>query len=157
LTAAFWLRARRLRIIRAMKMRVSIVALALLLTSLIASGVAAEWNPERFAGQETLQFLTVSADGDEHWSTVWLVVLDGQVYVRLGTRAADRFNSSTRAPLVDVRIGEETFHNVRFDPAPDMADTVATAMADKYWFDVIAKRMAHPLTARLVAQDSGRI
>ena len=140
-----------------MNMRASLVAFALLLTSLIASSVAAEWNPERFAGEETLQFLTVAADGDEHWSTVWLVVLDGQVYVRLGTRAADRFNTSTRSPLVDVRIGDETFHNVRFDPAPEMVDRVAAAMAEKYWFDVIAKRMAHPLTARLVAQDSGRI
>jgi hypothetical protein len=79
------------------------------------------------------------------------------VYVRLGDRAAERVQGSTRAPLVDVRIAGETFHNVRIDPAPEMAERVATAMGEKYWFDMIVRHMSHPLTARLIAQDSGRI
>jgi hypothetical protein len=140
-----------------MKIRRWLAVLALVTVPLLAAQAAAQWNPERFAEQDTLELLTVSADGDEHWSTVWLVVLDGQVYVRLGNRAADRVNGSSRAPLVDVRIAGETFHNVRVDPAPDMADRVAAAMADKYWSDVVARQLAHPLTARLIAQDSGRI
>ena len=140
-----------------MRTRTLVAALALTALPLLASSVAAQWNPESFADDDTLQLLTVDADGNEHWSTVWLVVLDGQVYVRLGNRAAERVNNSSRAPLVDVRIDDETFHNVRVDPAPEMAERVADAMADKYWFDIVARQLPHPLTARLIAQDSGRI
>jgi hypothetical protein len=117
----------------------------------------ADWNPERFGGEQTLELLTVGPDEGEHWSTVWLVVIDGQVYVRLGTRSADRFRSSTRAPLVDVRIAGETFHNVRVDPAPEMAERVAAEMANKYWFDIVARQLDHPLTARLLPPEPAHI
>jgi hypothetical protein len=123
----------------------------------VASAADGQWNPERFANEQTLEFLTNAAEEGDHWSTVWLVVLDGQVYIRLGGRAAGRIEGNTRAPLVDVRIAGETFHNVRVDPAPEMAERVATAMGDKYWSDIFVRYMSHPLTARLIAQDSGRI
>ena len=140
-----------------MKMPSLLAVLALAAVPMLATNAAAQWNPERFSQEDTLELLTVNADGEEHWSPVWLAVIDGQVYVRLGTRAAGRVTSSARTPLVDVRIAGETFHNVRVDPAPDMAERVATVMADKYWFDVVARQFSHPLTARLVPQDSGRI
>jgi hypothetical protein len=139
-----------------MNVRALLVASALVVASLATTAVA-QWSPDRFTNEDTLELSTISADGDEHWSTVWLVVIDGQVYVRLGNRAAKRVNTSTRAPLVDVRLGKEVFHNVRLDPAPEMAERVATAMADKYWSDFLVRYFEHPLTARLVAQDSGRI
>ena len=123
----------------------------------VASAADGQWNPERFANEQTLEFLTNGAEEGDHWSTVWLVVLDGQVYIRLGSRASERVEGNTRAPLVDVRIAGDTFRNVRVDPAPEMADRVATAMGDKYWSDIFVRYMSHPLTARLIAQDSGRI
>ena len=47
---------------------------------------------------------------DPHWSTVWLVVLDGQVYVRLGSRAFGRVEQNQDGHTVAVRIGgEEVF------------------------------------------------
>ena len=127
----------------------------LLGATLLATSMAwADWDPARFSELDTLDFLTVGPDDDEHWSRVWLVVLDGDVYVRLGSRAADRIEGNTRAPLVDVRIGEETFTGVRVEPMPDMTERVAEAMAEKYSTDVLVRYLAHPLTARLVPSEN---
>ena len=121
---------------------------------LLLSGTAgADWNPEVLGRENDLQFLTVAPDEGEHWSTVWLVLVDGQIFVRLGNRAADRVRNSTRWPYVDVRIGDETFQNVRVEPTPQMETRVADAMAEKYWMDVLFRYIPHPLTARLVPAD----
>jgi hypothetical protein len=130
----------------------------LLTVLLFAAGTRAEeWNPQRFADHDVLEMLTVDADDGEHWSKVWLVVVDGQIFVRLGERAAGRVQGSTRWPYVDVRIGDDVFRNVRVEPTPQLEDRVAEAMAEKYWFDVFVRHLAHPLTARLVPADPSRI
>ncbi len=108
------------------------------------------WDPAAYEGLRTLQFLTVGPEEGPHWSTVWLVVLDGGVYVRLGTRAADRMQKSTTAPYVGVRIGGREYPRVRAESQPAMAERVAAAMADKYGFDLIVRHFEHPLTMRLV-------
>ena len=132
-------------------MKFRFFAASLFATTLLASGPAhAGWDPPACAKTETLEFLTVGAEAGEHWSTVWLVVLQDQVYLRFGSRAADRFRNSKRWPYTDLRINGETFANVRLDEAPDMAAPVAAAMAEKYWFDVIARQLEHPLTVRAV-------
>jgi len=113
----------------------------------------AEWDPEAFRNEETLEFLTVGAAEGEHWSPVWLVVLDGQVYIRLGSRAAGRIEGNTTAPYLGVKIAGEQFARVRADPAPDMAEPVAAAMADKYWSDLFVRYFSHPLTMRLVVEN----
>jgi hypothetical protein len=59
-------------------------------------GLAADWDARVFRDDATLEFKTVSPAGDEHWSTMWLVVIDGEVYVNLGTRAAERLRTNTR-------------------------------------------------------------
>ena len=112
------------------------------------------------ANQSTIEFLTVGAEEGEHWSTVWFVVIDGQLYVRLGTRAAKRIESNTTAPRLKVRVARSDVYPMRYEKAPDMAARIAAAMADKYWSDILGEPFrrlglsAPPLMLRLVA-DSG--
>jgi hypothetical protein len=60
--------------------------------------------------------------------------VDDQLYVRLGRRAATRFEKNTTAPFVKVRISGHEFDHVRVEPAPEMAERVAAAM--EYWRDL---------------------
>ena len=58
---------------------------ALLLSALLATpSAAAEWTPHAYAGASTIELRTVAAGEGEHWFPVWVVVIDDQVYVRLG-------------------------------------------------------------------------
>ena len=118
---------------------------ALSLTTVLA---AAGWDPQAFSKQDTLEFLTVE-DGAEHWSTVWLVVIDNQLYVRLGSRAAARIERNATKPIIKVRIAGETFDKVKGEPVPDMADAVNKAMGEKYTSDIFVRYFDHPLTMRL--------
>ena len=52
--------------------------------------VAADWTPRAWTDASTIELCTTRAGEGEHWFPVWLVVIDDQVYVRLGTRAATR-------------------------------------------------------------------
>jgi hypothetical protein len=126
-------------------MRTLLVALCLVLS---AGAARADWTPSAFAAEETLEFLTIE-DGEEHWSPVWLVVIDDQVYLRLGGRAAGRYDRNASKPYLKVRIAGQQFDKVLGDPAPAMAEAVAEAMADKYWSDVFIRFFSHPLTLRL--------
>jgi len=112
------------------------------------------WNPAAFGEESTLKFLTVGPEEGDHWTTVWLVILDDQVYIRLGTAAAGRMDRNTTAPLVKVRVADHEFARVRAEAAPDMAARVGTAMGEKYWTDLLIRHTPHPLTMRLVpSQD----
>jgi hypothetical protein len=113
----------------------------------------AAWDPASFRDEDTLDFLTIGPEEGEHWSTVWLVVLDGEVYIRLGSRAAGRIERNTTAPDVGVEIAGQRFNRVRAESAPEMVERVADAMADKYWSDVFVRLFSHPLTMRLVVED----
>jgi len=124
-----------------------VIAFFLILTPLLS--IAAQWNPAGFASEEVLEFRTSEEGKGEHWSPVWLVVLDGNVYIRLGNRAASRIKANLSSPTIAVRIAGEEFSAVRAEPAPQMAERVATAMADKYWADIVIRFFAHPLTMRL--------
>jgi hypothetical protein len=128
-------------------MRQLLLALTLAFT---AAPARADWDPAAFSKEETLEFRTTEAGESAHWSTVWMVVIDGQVYLRLGTRAADRLEANTTKPKVAIRVADQTFENVAAEPASDMADAVAKAMHEKYWSDVFVQHFNHPLTVRLV-------
>ncbi len=128
---------------------------ALLLGTILAASravAAPAWTPQAWVGEDTLELTTVGAEEGEHTFPVWLVVLDGEVYVRLGTKAAGRVEKSTTAPYVGVTIGGQRFPRVKVVPAPDRADAVATAIRDKYWSEVLIQYFSHPLTARLVPE-----
>jgi hypothetical protein len=124
-----------------------------LLAGIIAVGLAADpptWDANAFRDLDTLDFLTVRPNEGEHWSRVWLVVVDGVVYIRLGSRAADRMQGHSGAPFVKVRIAGHEFDRVRAEPAPEKVTEVAAAIADKYWSDAFIRFIPHPLTMRLV-------
>lgn len=71
----------------------------------IAVAVAAvQWNPAGIADHGTIEFLTVAPDEGEHWSTVWFVVIDGNIYLRLGPRAAARIEKNSTAPRLKLRV-----------------------------------------------------
>jgi hypothetical protein len=118
----------------------------------VTPSARAEWKPEAYRDLSTLEFMTVGPEEGEHWSTVWLVVIDGQVYIRLGTRAAERMQQNTKTPIVKLRIGGEEFERVRAETAPDMVEPVANAMGDKYWSDFFVHYFNHPLTMRLTPE-----
>jgi hypothetical protein len=115
----------------------------------VATSAHGAWDPQAFSKERTLEFLTVGPDEGEHWSTVWLVVIDEQVYVRLGNRATERIQKNTTKPYVKVRIAGQEFDQVTAQIVPDMVAPVAKAMASKYWSDVLIRHFAHPLTMRL--------
>jgi len=107
------------------------------------------WNLPTLAKENTLDFLTIGPEEGEHWSRVWVVAVDDHLYLRLGNRAASRLEKNTQAPWVKVRIAGGEFDRVRADPAPEMADRVAAAMAAKYWTDILVRYSRHPLIVRL--------
>jgi len=112
------------------------------------------WDPNAFRDQSTLQIMTIGPEEGEHWSKLWLVVIDGQLYVRLGDRSFGRVQKNTASPYLKVKIGDQEFDKVRLVAAPDMADKVAAAMADKYFMDILIRHESHPMTARLVAEPT---
>jgi hypothetical protein len=118
------------------------------------AAIAADWTPTMWQDESTLDFRTTAGENDEHWSRVWLVVIDDEVYVRLGSRAAERITTNQTAPIVGVRIAGQQFDKVRAEAVAEKADAVAAAMADKYWSDVFVRYFSHPLTMRLVPEKS---
>ena len=108
---------------------------------------AQDW--EAFTDESTLEVLTVDQSAQEHWSKFWLVVINGQMYLRLGTRGVARIEGNTKKPFVSIKIAEQRFDNVRVIPEPGMAEQVAAAIAKKYPSDLIIRWIPHPLTVRL--------
>ena len=109
------------------------------------------WTPDAWTSENTVEIRTTDPAAEPHWFPVWFVVLDGQVYVRLGSRAAGRFDRNLTKPVVAVRIAGKTFEHVRGVVVPEMTDRVQAAMAEKYWLegDFIVRRIHHPYTMRL--------
>jgi hypothetical protein len=130
----------------------SLVSFLLVATVSGGSAEAADprWNPDKWAAEETLQFRTECPDEGEYWSPVWLVVLDGDVWVRLGTRAAGRVDCSRSKPFTSVRIAGLEFPEVEMVPVPEMAERVAAAMGEKYTSDFFIRFFSHPYTMKLV-------
>ena len=126
---------------------VAVVALCCLVTS--AQGA---WDAQAFSKERTLEFQTVDREEGPHWSTVWLVVIDNQVYVRLGSRATGRIQTNTTKPYLNVRVAGQEFDHVLAQVEPEMVDRVAKAMADKYWADLLVRHFDHPLTMRLTPE-----
>ena len=117
-----------------------------------AADLVSAWTPDAWKTQDTLELQSIASEEGEYWFPVWLVVLDDQVYVRLGTRAADRVEKSTTNPYMGVRIAGQQFDRVKGTPAPEKAEEVATAMGDKYWSDLFIRYFNHPLTLRLTPE-----
>jgi hypothetical protein len=119
----------------------------------LATAAHATWDAQAFSRESTLELQTVDAEEGPHWSTVWLVVIDGQLYVRLGSRATGRMQRNTTKPYVKVRVAGQEFDRVLAQIEPNMVDAVAKAMADKYWADVLMRHFDHPMTMRLTPAE----
>jgi hypothetical protein len=137
----------------------AVVASAVFLFIAMGASTAANspvpgWDPNAFSDQSTLEIMTTAPDEGEHWSKVWLVAIDGQLYVRLGERSFGRIQKNTTNPYLKVKVGDSEFDRVRWEPALDMKDKVAAAMADKYFMDILIRHTSHPMTARLVAEPT---
>jgi hypothetical protein len=117
-----------------------------------AAGAAA-WTPELWVDENTLELRTTEPGERAHWSPVWVAVVDDQLYVRLGSRAAGRVERNVDKPYLGLRIAGQEFPHVRGEPAPEMAGRVAEEIAEKYWSDVFIRFVPHPLTLRLVLGD----
>jgi hypothetical protein len=130
------------------------------LTLLVAVGVlmgparpaqAGTWNPRAYADENTIE-LGVVRDGQPHWFKVWIVVIDDQAYVRLGSASVAKIEANETKPVLKVRVGGQEFDRIKGAPAPEMAERVAQAMAGKYWSDLLVHLVSHPLTLRLVPE-----
>jgi hypothetical protein len=130
----------------------TLFAACLVALLVVATSARGAWDPQAFRKESTLELLTVDPDEGEHWSTVWLVVIDGQVYIRLGGRATGRIQKNTTKPYVKVRIAGQEFEHVMTQIVPDMVAPVAKAMGEKYWSDVLIRHFDHPLTMRLTPE-----
>ena len=127
-------------------------SVALLLVTATLGASAPEWTPSAWTNESTVELCTTDAGEAPHCFPVWLAVLDGQLYVRLGSRAVGRVERSTTKPYLGVRIAGQAFEHVRGIPAPEDAARVAAAMAAKYWSDLFVHYVSHPLTLRLVPE-----
>jgi hypothetical protein len=143
-----------MRIRTIMKVVVASVALSLVSVGLGrgADNPVPGWDPDALRGQSTLEIMTIGTEEGEHWTRLWWVVVDGQVYVLLGDQAFRRVQENFARPYVEVKIAGQKFARVRLEAAPDMKGKVAAAMAAKYPRDEVILRQSHPTTVRLVAK-----
>ncbi len=132
----------------------SIASILVAMLFVTSANAATGWDLSLFQNESTLQFYTINASGEEHWSTVWVVVIDGAPYIRLGSASTSRINGNTKAPYVNIKIAGQDFDHVMAQSAPEMRDKVMAAMADKYWMDILIRYTNHPLVMRLVPPTS---
>ena len=110
------------------------------------------WDPAVFRDASTIKMMTTEPDAGEHWSNLWVVVIDGQPYVRLGDRSYGRIQRNTTSPFVKLKVADQQFDKVKVEEMPDMKEKVGAAMADKYWMDVLIRHESHPMVARLIPE-----
>ena len=142
-----------------MRIRIAEVALvgAAMLLALVTAAHAADtavpgWDPAAFRDASVIQIMTTEPDVGEHWSKLWMVVIDDQPFIRMGSRSYGRVQRSTTSPYVKLKVGDQEFDKVKLEEMPDMKDKVAAAMADKYFMDKLIRYEDHPMVARLVPE-----
>ena len=129
-----------------------VLSIALATAALAEDKTVPGWDPAVFRDASTIKVMTTEADVGEHWSNLWVVVIDGQPYVRLGDRSYGRIQRNTTKPYVKLKVADQEFDKVKVEEMPDMKEKVAAAMADKYWMDVLIRHESHPMVARLVPE-----
>ncbi len=136
----------------------NLAVLSLVLSIAFATAARADdkavpgWDPAVFRDASTIKIMTTETDVGEHWSNLWVVVIDGQPYFRLGDRAYGRIQRNATSPFVKLKVADQEFDKVKVEDIPDMKEKVAAAMADKYWMDVLVRHESHPMVARLVPE-----
>ena len=130
------------------------LSMMLAATALAASTAVPGWDPASFRDESTVQIMTTEPDVGEHWSKLWVVVIDDQPFVRLGSRSYGRVQKNTTSPFVKLKVGDQEFDKVKLEEMPYMKDKVAAAMADKYFMDKLIRYETHPMVARLVPETA---
>ena len=62
-----------------------------------------------FRDASAVKVMTTEPDVGEHWSNLWVVVIDGQPYVRFGDRAYGRIQRNTTSPFVKLKVADQEF------------------------------------------------
>src|SRR6266567_3957635 len=83
------------------------------------------WNPAVFRDASTIKIMTTEPEVGEHWSTLWVVVIDGQPYVRLDDRAYGRIQKNSTRPYVKLKVADKEFDKVKVEEMPDMKERSA--------------------------------
>ena len=131
----------------------AVLALAGALWLVPAAGArAVDWSG--FADVDTIEVITADEDGGERRTTVWLLVLEGEAYVRTSdTRWGD---NAVRDPEFEVEIAGATFPvsgSLVTDPA--LRERVTLGFREKYGFmDRVTDwiRSSHPRIFRLTSR-----
>ncbi len=141
-------------------LRAHAVALGLILALAIAAAggsaraAAPDWNA--IADADTVRISTTNENGSTRRTTIWLVVVDGEAYIR--TSRSTRWGGNVeREPDVVLSVGD-TDHRVRASFVEDEAlrARIVASFREKYgWTDAVANVMrgSHPRIMRLDARD----
>lgn len=110
------------------------VALLVLLPALgLAGPAAAELDWSRYAEVDTVEVLTTDEDGEARATTVWLLVLEGQAFLR--TSDTTWGGNVERNPKISLRIAEEEIPvRAAFVSDPDTRAQVTRGFRQKYGF-----------------------
>lgn len=137
--------------------RATLFAVSLFVPALLiaAPATAQVWDTASLSDESTLEFLTDCPDEGPHWSPVWLVEVDGSLWVRLGKKAADRFDCSATRPYAAIRIAGQEYPRVEMRNEPELTEDVDRAMRAKYRTDFLIGWFAtHRYIMRLVPAES---
>ena len=113
------------------------------------------WTPNDWAKEETLKLCTNVPGEGEYCFKVWLVVIDGDIYVRLGSKAAERMQKNSGGLLLPVEVGGHRFEHVRATEARDYVERVNQAMSDKYTSDIFVHLFSPPADDAAAAGTGG--
>ena len=112
-------------------MRRCLLALACLaLATTARAATAPDWAS--VANVQTIEIRTTDADGSPRERTIWLLVHDGQGYIRAG--ALSKWDANVDAePEVSIQIGE-VWYGMRVTRVPEgpLYDAVMAGMREKY-------------------------
>jgi len=132
-------------------------ALAVTALAALAAQAAAAQAPEwpALAGIDTVEVATTDADGEPRRTTVWLVVVDGQGYLR--TTATRWGDNLARDPRLELAAGDARYPlRVEFVEDDALRERIVGAFRAKYgWSDAAISwvRGSRPRIMRLLPRE----
>lgn len=112
-----------------MTLRKALLALAVL-AGLAAAFVLAVFVASHYGG-ERVTLRTEDAAGEGHATPLWVVELDGTLFLRAGDRASGWVERLRAEPGVELRRGG-TWRRYRAELVPERTEAVSARMAAKY-------------------------
>lgn len=138
-----------------MRVIVEMMTLSLVLAvagALVAGAQEPDWNA--LSETETVEVLTEDEDGSPRVTTVWLLVQDGEAFLRTGRTSWG--SNIVRDGKLTLRVGENEYPlRVEFEEDDARRERIKQGFRDKYgWFDGLIGwvRGAHPKHMRLVSR-----